>query len=118
MSEIHMTATERLVLMANQIARAFAPLGEARAVPKVAAHIASFWDPRMRRMIAEHLAAGGAGLTPYALAAIGTLSESATATATATAPEPMATLADTSSAAPRWRFRLPGFSRRSRAGSL
>ena len=37
----------------NQIAKAFAPMGEARAVPKVAEHIKAFWDPRMRRKIDE-----------------------------------------------------------------
>jgi formate dehydrogenase subunit delta len=62
--------TEKLVMMANQIARAFAPLGEARAVPKVADHIEKFWDPRMRRQIEAHVAAGGAGLEPTAKAAL------------------------------------------------
>lgn len=70
MSEIHTTPAERLVMMANQIARAFAPQGEARAVPQIADHIAKFWDPRMRKMIAAHVAAGGAGLEPAARAAV------------------------------------------------
>jgi formate dehydrogenase subunit delta len=62
--------TEKLVMMANQIARAFAPLGEERAAPKVADHIEKFWDPRMRRQIEAHVVAGGAGLEPAAKAAL------------------------------------------------
>jgi formate dehydrogenase subunit delta len=61
---------EKLVMMANQIARFFAAQGEARAVPQIADHIRQFWDPRMRRAIAAHIAAGGAGLDPLAKAAL------------------------------------------------
>ena len=64
---------EKLVMMANQIARFFAAQGEARAVPQIAAHINSFWDPRMRARIRAYLASGGTGLNPLALAAIATL---------------------------------------------
>ena len=70
MSEIHTTPDQRLVMMANQIAKAFAPQGEARAVAKTAEHIKAFWDPRMRRKIDEHVLSGGAGLEPYALTAL------------------------------------------------
>lgn len=61
---------EKLVMMANQIARFFAAQGEARAVPQIADHIRQFWDPRMRRAIDAHLASGGAGLEPLAKAAL------------------------------------------------
>jgi formate dehydrogenase subunit delta len=61
---------EKLVVMANQIARFFAAQGEARAVPQIADHIRQFWDPRMRRVIAAHIADGGAGLDPLAKAAL------------------------------------------------
>ncbi len=57
---------DKLVHMANQIALAFEPMGEARAVPQIADHVNLFWDPRMRTDIAAHLAAGGAGLHPLA----------------------------------------------------
>lgn len=57
---------DRLVLMANQIARAFAAEGEARAVPQIADHIVKFWDPRMKESIARHLEAGGEGLSDLA----------------------------------------------------
>lgn len=60
----------KLVMMANQIAKAFAIQGEARAVPEIATHIKKFWDVRMRATIREHVAAGGAGLDPLALKAL------------------------------------------------
>ena len=59
-----------LVRMANQIALAFAAQGEARALPQIADHVNQFWDPRMRRAMAEHLAGGGDGLHPLALKAL------------------------------------------------
>lgn len=62
--------TDRLVMMANQIARAFAVQGDARAVPQIAEHIRLFWNPAMRASLAAHAATGGAGLDPLALRAI------------------------------------------------
>lgn len=61
---------DKLVMMANQIAKFFETQGEARAVPQIASHIQKFWDPRMRKGIALHVAQGGAGLDPLALEAI------------------------------------------------
>jgi formate dehydrogenase subunit delta len=57
------------VRLVNEIAVQFAhrPLDE--AADAVAAHIAAFWDPRMRTALLAHLAAGGAGLDPIALRA-------------------------------------------------
>jgi formate dehydrogenase subunit delta len=57
-------------MMANQVAAFFAAQGEERAVPQIAKHIESFWDPRMRTAIRAHVAAGGAGLQPLTLAAL------------------------------------------------
>jgi formate dehydrogenase subunit delta len=68
---------DKLVMMANQIAAFFAAQGEERAVPQIADHIAKFWDPRMRRAIAEHLDRGGAGLDPLAKAALGSIAAGA-----------------------------------------
>jgi formate dehydrogenase subunit delta len=65
---------EKLVVMANQIARFFAAQGDARAVPQIADHIRQFWDPRMRRTMAAHIADGGAGLDPLAKAALAGIS--------------------------------------------
>ena len=68
--------TEKLVMMANQIATFFAAQGEERAVPQIAKHIEHFWEPRMRAAIRSHVAAGGAGLDPLTLAALQQLSRS------------------------------------------
>jgi formate dehydrogenase subunit delta len=64
---------DKLVMMANQIAQFFAAQGEVRAVPQIAAHINSFWDPRMRAQISAYVAGGGTGLSPLANAAVITL---------------------------------------------
>ena len=61
---------DKLVMMANQIAKFFAAQGDARALPQIADHIEKFWDPRMRREIGLHIAQGGASLDPLARAAI------------------------------------------------
>jgi formate dehydrogenase subunit delta len=63
-----------LVRMANDIAHFYA--GEPdreEAVNGVASHLKRFWDPRMRRQIIEHLAAGGEGLEDLAREAVGRL---------------------------------------------
>lgn len=64
---------DKLVHMANQIARAFAVEGEAKAVAATANHLKLFWDPRMRREILAYLEAGGEGLDSVARAALGLL---------------------------------------------
>ena len=61
---------EKLVMMANQIGRFFAPQGEERAVPQIADHINKFWDPRMRREILAYAKAGGQGLDPLVATAL------------------------------------------------
>ncbi|MDX2257928.1 MAG: formate dehydrogenase subunit delta [Hyphomicrobiaceae bacterium] len=68
-----MQSADKLVMMANQIARNLAVYGEAKAAAGTAEHIAKFWDPRMRAGIAARLAAGGAGLDPVARRAIASL---------------------------------------------
>jgi len=74
-----MPRDDKLVMMANQIARNVAVQGEARAVAVTADHIARFWDPRMRAAILAYLAAGGADLDPLARAAVERLSEGSAA---------------------------------------
>ena len=44
-------ASDRLIYMADQIARNFAALGHDHAVDATADHIASFWDPRIKAQI-------------------------------------------------------------------
>jgi formate dehydrogenase subunit delta len=55
--------------MANQIATAFQAYPEDQAVKETANHIKSFWDPRMRKQLAEIMAKDAAALNPIALAA-------------------------------------------------
>ena len=57
---------EKIVYMANQIARFFAHQPREQAVAGIALHIRQFWDPRMRTALFAHLARGGAGLDPLA----------------------------------------------------
>ena len=61
---------DKLVYMANQIAKFFASQGHDSAVAGIADHIEKFWDPRMRAAIFAHLDAGGAGLDPNAREAL------------------------------------------------
>jgi len=68
---------DKLVYMANQIGKFFAHEGEAQAVQSVATHLRRYWDPRMRRTILAHFDAGGAGLDPIVLRAVGSLKEDA-----------------------------------------
>jgi formate dehydrogenase subunit delta len=58
------TSLDRLIYMANQIARNLAT--DADPAGATAYHIRRFWDPRMRAMILDHLTAGGQGLDPIA----------------------------------------------------
>lgn len=68
--ETTLSTHDKLVYMANQIAKFFANEGEGKAAAGTADHIARFWDPRMRAIIIAHLDAGGAGLDPIAKLAI------------------------------------------------
>jgi formate dehydrogenase subunit delta len=64
---------DRLVYMANQIAREFENQRPGEAVDATWDHLWHFWDPRMRSMILAHLAAGGEGLGETARAAVAKL---------------------------------------------
>ena len=60
--------------MANDIGHYFATeQDKAAAVAAVAGHLQRFWDPRMRRQIVAHVAAGGAGLSDLARDAVSSL---------------------------------------------
>jgi formate dehydrogenase subunit delta len=61
---------ETLAYMADQIARNFAALGHDAAVTATADHIATFWDPAMRRRAFALLDSGDPALTPFAVAAL------------------------------------------------
>ena len=55
-------SVDKLVMMANQNGKFFAPQAGGHAVDDIADHLDKFWDPRMRAAIIAHVAAGGAGL--------------------------------------------------------
>lgn len=61
---------DRLIYMANQIARNFAVEGEDAAAAATAEHITLFWDPRMRQAI---LAADRGALSTIAAKAVAQL---------------------------------------------
>ena len=69
--------TQDLVRMANQIADYYQAYPEDEAVAGIASHIRSFWDPRMRSVLENHVAAGGAGLKPLVLKAIKQMTQAA-----------------------------------------
>jgi formate dehydrogenase subunit delta len=64
---------EKLVYMANQIARNFAALGEDAAVDAAADHLRRFWDPAMRARILERAVNPDHGLSPLAARAVAQL---------------------------------------------
>ncbi|MGQ3031820.1 MAG: formate dehydrogenase subunit delta [Ferrovibrionaceae bacterium] len=61
---------DRLVMMANQIGKFFAPQRKIDQAAAIADHLEKFWDPRMRSLIVAHLDAGGTGLDPMVFAAV------------------------------------------------
>lgn len=68
---------DRLIYMANQIARFFAAQPGDPATG-TANHLKSFWDPQMRAEIAVWRAAGGGGLDAIALEAVSRLEAATT----------------------------------------
>lgn len=65
-----MSGVEKLIRMANQIAKNFEIRGEEIATQEAATHIKKFWDPRMRSAINAHLDEGGDGLSNIAKGAL------------------------------------------------
>lgn len=61
---------DKLVMMANQIAKNVAIQGEERAIQSMVDHVRKFWEPRMRETMSKHLAAGGKDLAPLAKKAL------------------------------------------------
>ncbi len=70
--EEHRSGTrDKLVRMANQIGTFFQSKPHDEGVAGVAEHINKFWEPRMRRQFFEIVDAGGAGLLPIVMEAVG-----------------------------------------------
>ncbi|WCP16013.1 hypothetical protein sphantq_04505 (plasmid) [Sphingobium sp. AntQ-1] len=65
-----MLTGDRLIYMANQIARNLETKGRDEAVAATVDHIARFWDPQMRRRIVELAAERPDTLSPIAAEAV------------------------------------------------
>jgi formate dehydrogenase subunit delta len=65
-----MKSDEKLVYMANQIAKFFASQGEERAASGVADHIGKFWNPDMRSDFLSAAAKDSSCLHPAVKAAL------------------------------------------------
>ena len=70
MSDTMMSTTDRLVYMANQIARNFAIEGEEVAIEATRRHIRRYWDPLMRQRVIASLAADPAQFSDIARGAV------------------------------------------------
>ncbi len=75
----HDSPTDKLIYMANQIARFMEskPHDEGRML--LASHINDFWEPRMRRHLFSVIDAGGTGLRPLVMDAAPTIKRPASA---------------------------------------
>jgi formate dehydrogenase subunit delta len=62
--------SKKLVYMANQIGKFFAPQEHETAVAGIANHLTKFWAPSMRKKIIAHLEQGGEGLDPLVKEAV------------------------------------------------
>lgn len=60
---------DKLIYMANQIAKFMESKPHAEGLALLAAHINDFWEPRMRRQLFDVLDKGGAGLRPLVIEA-------------------------------------------------
>ncbi|HET6523130.1 formate dehydrogenase subunit delta [Sphingopyxis sp.] len=65
-----MSTGDRLIYMANQIARNFEAEGRERAAKMVEDHIRLYWDPHMRARIVILASAAPGDLSPVAAAAV------------------------------------------------
>jgi formate dehydrogenase subunit delta len=65
---------DKMIRMANQIAGFYDTQRHGDAPRETAAHLKSFWEPRMLAALQAHLDSGGQGLCATALAAAQSLS--------------------------------------------
>jgi formate dehydrogenase subunit delta len=71
-------ADAKLVMMANQIGKFFAPQKGGDPAIAIADHLRKFWDPRMRAAIVAHLEQGGSDLDDPVRRAVRRLKETET----------------------------------------
>jgi formate dehydrogenase subunit delta len=86
---MHANPSDKLVMMANQIAKNLAIQGEERAVKEMSTHIRRSWEPRMLNAMHTYIQADGSALDPLALKGLQAIwpdVKPGKATAVATAP--------------------------------
>jgi|APLak6261684236_1056157.scaffolds.fasta_scaffold10201_1 formate dehydrogenase subunit delta len=66
-------SADKIVRMANDIAKFMESKPHAEGVSMLASHINDFWEPRMRRQLFQKIDAGEAGLRPLVLEAAGAI---------------------------------------------
>jgi len=71
-------SVDRLVYMANQIARELGNQHPHGSVEATYEHLRRYWDPRMRKLIVEHFRTGGEGLSDTARGAVAMLATTRT----------------------------------------
>jgi formate dehydrogenase subunit delta len=64
------SSPKKLIDMANQIGKFFAPQGHETAVAGITNHLSKFWALSMRKKIVHHLSEGGEGLDPLVKEAV------------------------------------------------
>jgi formate dehydrogenase subunit delta len=64
---------DKIVRMANDIAKFMESKPHAEGATLLAAHINDFWEPRMRRQLFTVIDAGGQGLRPLVMDAAGAI---------------------------------------------
>lgn len=64
-------SADKIVRMANDIAKFMESKPHAEGMTLLASHINDFWEPRMRRQLFQHIDAGGAELRPLVMDAKG-----------------------------------------------
>jgi formate dehydrogenase subunit delta len=66
-------SADRIVRMANDIAKFMESKPHAEGVTLLASHINDFWEPRMRRQLFAVIDGGGEGLRPLVMDAAGAI---------------------------------------------
>jgi formate dehydrogenase subunit delta len=66
-------SADRIVRMANDIAKFMESKPHAEGVSMLASHINDFWEPRMRRQLFQKIDAGETGFRPLVLEAAGAI---------------------------------------------
>ncbi|MEQ1576933.1 MAG: formate dehydrogenase subunit delta [Hyphomicrobium sp.] len=64
---MHAKPSDKLVMMANQIAKNLEIQGQDRAVEEMSSHIRKYWEPRMRETMLAYVREDGSALNPLAM---------------------------------------------------